>query len=108
MLFYTSTLFFVIASFTAYSQKGKYSRDENTIHDVKEIVKILPPHSLITVSKTDFSNWALQAYFYRYSTVSLTCDTIMEYQLVLKSDTLINKFETIPIVTEKFNLFRAK
>ncbi len=110
MLSYTSTLFFVIAALTAYTQKGEYSRDENTIHDVKEIVKILPPHTAIAVSKNDFSNWALQGYMYRYATISLSADSVKysQYRWIKKGQVISAKYCLVPLSSEEHDLLQNR
>lgn len=55
----------------AFSMKGKFNRDEEVICNVKSISKIIPPRSLIEVSKETFVEWSLQGYFYRYAHISL-------------------------------------
>ena len=110
ILFTVAILFFITASSIAYAQKGKYCRDEKMIHDVEEIAKILPPHSVCNVEVNEFTNWALQAYMYRYASVNLSVDSTKysKYKLVKKGVEVPSEYIQIPISTWEYAFLMKK
>jgi 4-amino-4-deoxy-L-arabinose transferase-like glycosyltransferase len=108
--FIVAVLFFTSASLIAYSQKGKYSRDEKMINDVKQISKILPAHTVCVTGVNEFTNWALQAYMYRYGQLNLSLDNAKysQYKLVKMGDTIPSNYIKMPLSLEEFDLLRKK
>jgi hypothetical protein len=80
------------------------------IHDVKEIAKILPPHSVCNVEVNEFTNWALQAYMYRYASVNLSVDSTKysKYKLVKKGVEVPSEYIQIPISTWEYAFLMKK
>lgn len=60
-----------IAFFVSFSSIGKIGRDKEMLEDVYAISKVVPHASKISISKNLAQNWALHAYFSRYSNISL-------------------------------------
>lgn len=79
-----------------YPHKG---RDIDKIHDVKIIVENLEPKSIITIDSEIWMDYSLYAYFVRFSSVSLSRESMEKYYLKLKSSS-----STIPVLYKKSDL----
>lgn len=69
-----SVLLFSISIVISLFQFNRIGRDKNTISEIKQISKIIPKNSIITISTTLSQDWSLRGYFARYHSVSLTFD----------------------------------
>ncbi|MFZ9846811.1 MAG: ArnT family glycosyltransferase [Flavobacteriales bacterium] len=111
LTYYLATFsLFICALGIAFSQIENYSRDEGMIHDVKMIANELPPHTVIFVEGNEFSNWALQAYFYRYASLNLSLDGLKfpEYKLIRKDSEIPQDYLEVPIPTKDYILLTKK
>ena len=60
---------------------GKAGRDKELLHDVYNIVNVVPENENILICKTSYSNWSLHAYMQRYGKLSISDKTDSKYFL---------------------------
>lgn len=82
-------------------QIGKFSRDEEMIHDVHLIGKVIPQKTMLGSSTELWQNWSLQEYLIRHYYICMGADMNAEHNYIL-----IDAPEKIPsgIKTEKVNI----
>ena len=85
-------------------------RDKETISDIKQFLEIIPTNTIIGISPEIRTNWSVQAYFYRYSYVSLDAykNKSHKYLLLTKNKTAKNfdNFKEIKLETNKYILLK--
>ena len=94
----------------ALMQKGKSHQHQVLIHDVREMAKVLPPHSVISVPDDFSQHWSMYAYFQRYAGISLEAGNTYkrEYLLLSKNAPFPSDYQWIDLPTSDFNLLRRK
>jgi len=86
-------------------QIGKFSRDEEMIHDVHLIGKVVPEKTMLGSSMELWENWPLQEYFIRHYYICMGADMNEKYDFIL-----IDSPEKIPVglKTEKADISTVK
>ena len=82
-------------------QIGKFSRDEEMLHDVYLIGKIIPQKTMLGSSRELWETWSLQEYFVRHYYICMSAEMNEKYGYIL-----IDFPEKLPsqLKTEKVNL----
>lgn len=86
-------------------QIGKFSRDEEMLHDVYLIGKTIPEKTNVGSSPELWANWALQEYFVRHYYICMSAEMTDKYDYIL-----VDVPEKIPqgLKTEKVNIPTTK
>ncbi len=108
-LIISSILFITVLGFS-WLQKGKFSREQPTMHDVYKIGEVVPKFSAITVPSEmyDEYNFILQGFLVRYFNISLDPYEKHEFFLVEKSMN-INipaHYKKVAVDTQKYDLYQ--
>jgi len=91
-------------------QKGKFSRERPTMHDVYKIGEVVPKYSTIMVPHEmyDEEDFILQGFLVRYFNISI--DPYEKHQFFLVEKALEvaipEQFEKIELDLKKYNLYR--
>ena len=101
---FSFSLFFASIVFSG-TQIGKFSRDEEMLHDVYLIGKAIPEKTMLGSSRELWEIWSLQEYFVRHYYICMAADISDKYDYIL-----IDVPEKIPseIKTEKVNISTVK
>ncbi|MCX6183389.1 MAG: glycosyltransferase family 39 protein [Bacteroidetes bacterium] len=105
------SILLLLSSITlALVQNGKTHQHKNLIYDVKEVAKVLPPNSIISVPIEYAQNWSMFAYFQRYAGISLEASTQFKQQYLFleKSSPLPSDYQLLDLNTKEFQLCRRK
>jgi 4-amino-4-deoxy-L-arabinose transferase-like glycosyltransferase len=106
---------FLLASFLlliaviglSWMQKGKASRNEELLHDVYLIGKVIPSRSTVSISNAMWNDWSLQCYLARYFNISLESGYKKEYCIMdktLKSDPP-KEYHMVNLPTKQYILY---
>lgn len=92
-------------------QIGKYSRDEEMLHDVYVIGNAIPPRTQLGSSKELWQNWSLQEYFIRhyYDCISAEMTTAYDYILIDSPEKIPTDLqaEKLHLPTKKYHLYKV-
>lgn len=95
--------------FTA-MQKGKISRESDTLLDVYTIGKVVPRFSVISVPKTQYDEYdfVLQGFLVRYFNISIDPNPIHDYYLQLKDTktSVPEGFQKTNLTLNKYELYQ--
>lgn len=106
ILFFTCT---IIYSFSLIRSTG---RDNEQLHDVYTLGKIIPNNTTIRVFPETWQDWGLHNYLIRYFDISMACDTSSKYRFFMV-DRSLNKlppssYVKIPLHTLEYDLYEKK
>ena len=90
-----------------YTGIGKYSRDKEVISDVKEIGKIIPKNTIVSIHTDFYKNWGFISYMYRYNFISIDrVNTDRTYYLMTKGKQIPKEnYKRIDLTLNKFDLY---
>lgn len=105
-LAFTVLLFFG-SLFFSFSQKGKFSRNADLLHDVYLIGENIPKGSVVSIPPEIWNQWDLQCYLIRYFQISL--DPLEERQYLIqdnkRKDSFLKGYRSKGLKTIHFDLF---
>ena len=103
-----SILFLCVSIILSLSMIGKTKRDEDILHDIYMIGKIVPEKSTISIDLALWNEWALQGYFVRHFNISLDPSNQQKYFLIEKekNNSLMADYNKLEIQTVKYNLYQ--
>ena len=105
----SSFLLIIVLGFS-WMQKGKFSREKSTMHDVYEIGEVVPKFSVLTVpiEMYDEYDFILQGFLVRYFNISLDPFEKHEFFLVEKSMQfdVSEEYKKVDLDLKKYILFR--
>lgn len=92
---------------------GSIGRDQNKIHDVRQVLTLMPEGGVLNVHPDLWSDWSLQAYFVRYKHVSADPHFSNPHEYLLmpantNNDSLRNNFDVVNLALRDYVLFRRK
>ncbi|RLD38862.1 MAG: hypothetical protein DRI74_02505 [Bacteroidetes bacterium] len=107
-----SLLLLLIAFSATFSFKNKIGRDKDMLEDIYSINAIVPNNEMIDIPKNLSQNWPLQAYFARYSYISLNDVSKKPHRFYLcKKGSFPRQTDSYSITEldlKKFSLFKLK
>ncbi|NLE62343.1 MAG: hypothetical protein GX612_00705 [Bacteroidales bacterium] len=81
---YVSIFLFVTGFVLIGLNVNRIGRDKNKIEDVYAMMKIVPPHTTISLSTELHTDWSLHAYFGRYADIGLDSKNLNHKFLIIK------------------------
>lgn len=105
-----SLFLFIIVFLITFSFKNKIGREKEMLHDVYTICNTLPNNEIVDIPKSLAQNWALHAYFSRYSTVSLDDVSKKPHRFYLTNNNKlppqIENYESVNLDLKSFSLYQ--
>lgn len=93
-------------------QIGKTGRDEDKLHDIYTLGKVIPRGSCAKVYPETWNDWSLHNFFVRYFNISLISNNIaFDYFIVEKARNKIPnhiRYYKISLKTKKYDLYQLK
>ncbi len=110
LFLYFSIVVLIVSLSLVFVQKGEYSRDEQLIADIKQLKEILPSKTICSTSISDFNNWGMQAYLYRYHHISLDIQqpSTQKYFLTEGSKACPEGYSAVSSPLKRLRLFQKK
>lgn len=91
-------------------QRGKFSRDEQKIKDVIQLVAHIPPNTTIAAHATLTTEWGTVAYLARMGNISLSADLDHVFLLLPKNEMLpedqLKQYTPVPLHLTTYQLYR--
>jgi 4-amino-4-deoxy-L-arabinose transferase-like glycosyltransferase len=106
-----SLLVFILAFVFSLSFKNKTGRDQGMLHDVYSIIQYLPQNEHLAIPSSLSQNWPLQAYFARYSNISLDdVSKNLTYYLTKKTSALPKNeyYKEVNLKLKEYKLYQLK
>ncbi len=105
-----SLLVLILAFAFSLSFKNKTGRDQEILHDVYSIIQYLPQNERLAIPKSLSQNWPLQAYFARYSGISLddVSKQNLPYYLTKKTSALVKNenYQEVNLKLKQYKLYQ--
>ncbi|MFM7023479.1 MAG: ArnT family glycosyltransferase [Flavobacteriales bacterium] len=91
-------------------QKGKIRQHETLILSVKTVARIVPPHSVIAVSRKLMGHWSMHGYFQRYAHIGTDASIEPNRKFLFQevSDLLPPDYEELPLRLKDYRLLQKK
>lgn len=105
----TTVIIFISIIIFSSLQKGKTSRNDDLLHDVYLIGKVIPQHSIINIDKSMWNEWDLQCYLIRHFNICVDpSNNYHDFYLIEKTIDNIHtdKYEMVPLITKRYNLYK--
>ena len=107
---YSSILVFIGSLTYSALQIGKTSRNEEILHDVYIIGKVVPQRSILSIPVESWNSWDLQCYFARYYSISLANNFEHVYCIEDREagSEIPSNYTKVDLPTVKYNLYKKE
>jgi len=110
LLFLVFLLFAGTCTF-ALMQKGKFSRNEDMLHDIYLMGSVIPQRSIAGIPGELWNDWSLQCYMMRYFNISMDCTIKYDYAILdksIKPTDKMDNYKKVEINTLIYDLYRRQ